>query len=459
MAKKKQTQQAQQLSPENYIRQKARNLPVFECMINEDWEFSKMASVSVARKHTNGNITLGLYLVDLNCLGVKDAHYLFNVSEPEYRRTISSNGNLDLITISYELAHNIVYAGLEFAKELGFNPHKDFSVARYILEEDTDEVELIEIECGKNGKPLYVKSEWQSDQDANRIMAQLERAVGKGNYDYIIPEKYNDEDEDDEEDEFRDMTYEEKKNLFSKLVISMEGQNKEDHKNLGDLVISVFNEFVNKDLVDELYDNYSDSLNVKVLPIEEIPFELWGVEPCRQIITDKISDLFIESYNLVNESTKKAGKKVKELKKILGDIPAVRLLELMILQVNGNEKESIEMILDNYATFPDYPLFKIQLLLIKIEGFSIPGELQNTIPGIKSLFGNRTSLHEIEFMNYILAMIELIDNEANAEKLEALQWAIEELELPESIDTSVYNEIMSIKFKLVIDYFTLKEKE
>ena len=59
MAKKKQTQQAQQLSPENYIRQKARNLPVFECMINEDWEVGKMASVSVARKHTNGNITLG----------------------------------------------------------------------------------------------------------------------------------------------------------------------------------------------------------------------------------------------------------------------------------------------------------------------------------------------------------------------------------------------------------------
>jgi hypothetical protein len=45
MAKKKQTQQVQQLSPENYIRQKARNLPVFECMINEDWEVSKMASV------------------------------------------------------------------------------------------------------------------------------------------------------------------------------------------------------------------------------------------------------------------------------------------------------------------------------------------------------------------------------------------------------------------------------
>jgi hypothetical protein len=102
-----------------------------------------------------------------------------------------------LISVSYELAHNIVYAGLEFAKELGFNPHKDFSVAKYILEEDTDEVELIQIECGKNGKPLYVKSEWQSEQESNRIIAQLDRSVGKGNYNYIIPFKSEmDEDED-----------------------------------------------------------------------------------------------------------------------------------------------------------------------------------------------------------------------------------------------------------------------
>ena len=457
MSKKNQSKQAQQLSPENYIRQKARNLPVFECMVNADWKVGKLASVSVARKHTNENITAGLYLVDLNCLGVKDAHYLFNISESEYKRMISSNGQLDLISISYELAHNIVYAGLEFAKELGFNPHKDFSVAKYILEEDTDEVELIEIECGHEGKPMFVKSEWQSEQEANRIIAQLERSVGKGNYDYIIPEKFNEEDEVD--DEFSDMTYEKKKDLFFQLVKSMEGKNKEDLVKLNDLVISVFNELLEDDQVYDLFETYSDNLAVDILPINEIPFELWGIGPGEQIITDKISGLFIESYNLVNENTKKAGKKVIELKKLLGDIPAVRLLELMILQVDGKDEESISFMLDNYTTFPDYPLFKIQLLLVKMDGFSIPEKFRNTMPDIQNLFDNRTSLHEIEFMNYILALIALIDNEASAEKLEALQWAVDELELPEHIDASIYNEIMAIKFKLVIAYFSQHETE
>jgi hypothetical protein len=421
-----------------------------------------MASVSIARKHTNDNITAGLYLVDLNCLGVKDAHYLFNLSESDYRRMISINGQLDLSSISYELAHNIIYAGLEFAKELGFNPHKDFSVAKYILEEDTDEVELIEIECGHEGKPMFVKSEWQSEQEANRIIAQLERTVGKGNYDYIIPvtsERFEDEDIDfhEEEDEFSKLTFEEKQKLFHQLLYSMRGQDKEDHKKLRNLIDSVFKAMVDFDLIDELSDLYTDNLDVSILPIEEIPFELWGVEPGNFIITDEITNLFIEAYNLTNENTKQASKKVKELKKITGDIPAVRLLELMILQLDGKEEESISVMLDNYATFPDYPLFKIQLLLVKMDGFSIPDKLLNTMPDIQNLFDNRTSLHEIEFMNYILALIALIDNEASAEKLEALQWAVEELELPEHIDSSIYNEIMAIKFKLVIAYFSSKE--
>jgi hypothetical protein len=44
---------------------------------------------------------------------------------------------------------------LEFAEEYGFKPHEDFSkVAQYILEEDTESIELMDIECGKDGKSL-----------------------------------------------------------------------------------------------------------------------------------------------------------------------------------------------------------------------------------------------------------------------------------------------------------------
>lgn len=158
MAKKKKGKVIQMLSPENYIKQRARTLPIYECRINSDWEISKLANIFVARKHTNGNLTVGLYLVDLKCLGVKDAYYFFNISEVEYEELIEKSvGVVDLDHVPYPLVHNIIYAGVEFAEEYGFKPCKEYaSVAKYILEEDTEDIELIDIDCGENGKPFYI---------------------------------------------------------------------------------------------------------------------------------------------------------------------------------------------------------------------------------------------------------------------------------------------------------------
>jgi hypothetical protein len=187
MAKKNKAKVIQMLSPENYIRQKARTLPIFECLVNNDWEESGLANITVARQHTNGNLTLGIYLVDLKCLGIKDAFYRFNISESDYREILGKmEENMELESVSYTLAHNIVFAGIEFAEEYGLKPHKDFGVAKYILEEDSDDIELIEIECGQNGKPLYVQGALDNDVRARQIIAHLEKHAGPGNYQYIL---------------------------------------------------------------------------------------------------------------------------------------------------------------------------------------------------------------------------------------------------------------------------------
>ncbi len=179
------------LSPENYIRQKARTLPIHECWINSDWDEGRMAYIIIARKHTNGNFTVGTYLVDLNCLGVKDAYHYFNISDVEYNEIISrTKSNQEIKLVSYPLVHNIIYAGIEFAEKYGFKPHKDYtSVTKYILEEDTEEIEFIDIECGENGKPSYIRGPFDNDARTGQIIRQLEKTAGKGNFDFILHEE------------------------------------------------------------------------------------------------------------------------------------------------------------------------------------------------------------------------------------------------------------------------------
>jgi hypothetical protein len=189
MAKNKKTKIVQMLSPENYIIQKARSLPIYECTINADWRETGLAQVFVIRKHINENLTIGLYLVDLLCLGVKDSHYLFNISQGEYQEMLShSILQMETEKIPYELAHNIIYAGLEFAAEYGFKPHKIFnSVSKYILEEDTDDIELIDIPCGheEDEKPVFITGPGVDETTIKRVLAQLEKTAGPDNYYFI----------------------------------------------------------------------------------------------------------------------------------------------------------------------------------------------------------------------------------------------------------------------------------
>ncbi|MDZ4757040.1 MAG: hypothetical protein SGJ10_02725 [Bacteroidota bacterium] len=145
-------QKTSPLSPEKYIRTKARSLPIIACYINSDWKEAGMANIIVVRKHNNSNLTFGIYLVDLFALGTKDALYRFNVSEDVLKDVLNNS----FIVVDYLLVHNIIYGANAFAEEYGFKVCKEFALVQYILEEDIEEIELMEIEFGRDGKPFLI---------------------------------------------------------------------------------------------------------------------------------------------------------------------------------------------------------------------------------------------------------------------------------------------------------------
>lgn len=80
MAKKKSknknsSQQKAKLSPERFMREKARSLPIGKCYITPDWKEDGEAQIIITRQRSNGNLVMGAFLVDTFCLGVKDAGY------------------------------------------------------------------------------------------------------------------------------------------------------------------------------------------------------------------------------------------------------------------------------------------------------------------------------------------------------------------------------------------------
>lgn len=188
MAKKKgkQAQQFQLLTPEKYIRQKARNLPIEECYVTDDWqdEEGAEAEVIVARRHANGNYTFCVYVVDTRCLGLKSSVYRFNVTPDEYESYISDVVYDCGIKISYNEAHNFIYGAIAFAEDYGIAPDKSFNLTQYVLEEDTEDIPFIEYNYGRDGRPYLIA---ETNLEASKYIPILDKSTG-GDYGLEIME-------------------------------------------------------------------------------------------------------------------------------------------------------------------------------------------------------------------------------------------------------------------------------
>lgn len=469
MAKKKKGKVIQMLSPENYIKQKARDLPVYECWVNKGWDKDQLAHVIVARKHVTGNITFGIYLVDLKCLGVKDAIYQFNVPHFEYLEHLEAtneNMAINLEKISYVLAHNIIYAGIEFAEEYGFEPYKDFAVAKYILEEDNEDIEIIDIECGINGMPFYVRGPLDSELRANQLIDQLEKTAGPGNYEFVNATDYDFYDDDetgDDEDVFEeesdhDDLYDfieqwplEKKVVMLKSLMAEEDRapDKTDALLLYILIQSIFNQHFEKDDLKE-----SSSKLLKQLKAYEITpdlsDEVLGLNTINQFGLDRYiwQDQFLKIFHASSNEVKSMLAKLKKIRKTMPDNPAVHFLDLFINK-SKNYQQYLKKINDSYTRFPDYSLIKI----LKIS-FSEATEYNSIMAeGPALFFSQRKQIHEIELFLYLTMLNQLAFYNNDFKQILVIEDIATEIDLSDNILELILKQNLQFKLQVILDLY------
>ncbi len=188
MAKKKQkkTQTGQQfLSPEQFLKQRARTLEIGTCYISGEMTECGEGIVFVTRKHTGGRITVAVYLIDIYCVGLKDSYYRFRMDEDELEEMLYRFSGVE--ECSYEEAHNWVYGAISWAEEAGIEPDKSFAITKYMLEEDTDDIPLIEYEFGYQGKHFLMAN---NNMEASRYLPLMKKNLGEGNYEFTIKTDY-----------------------------------------------------------------------------------------------------------------------------------------------------------------------------------------------------------------------------------------------------------------------------
>jgi hypothetical protein len=141
-----------------------------------------LPSVAVVREHSDNEVSVCGYLVDTYCQGVKNAVPPSLIDRRDVEGFLadffSAYGNGPPLPAPIELAQNLVLGAVDYAQTLGFDPHRDFYLAKPHL---GDWQPPSKIRFGLHGKPYFQQGPYDNP---TRIMRTLDRSVGPGNYDF-----------------------------------------------------------------------------------------------------------------------------------------------------------------------------------------------------------------------------------------------------------------------------------
>lgn len=145
-----------------------------------------LAGVLVARRHRPRRVSVCGYLVDVYCLGVK------NALGPEIMNDRDLPGMVGKFFHAFEraggpveapleLARHLVWGAVDYARELGFSPHADFQPASGHLgtwQETSD------ITFGRDGVPFYMSGPFDNPAAVVRTLTQ---SAGAGKFHFVAP--------------------------------------------------------------------------------------------------------------------------------------------------------------------------------------------------------------------------------------------------------------------------------
>jgi hypothetical protein len=465
MSKQKKNKQPQQISPENYIRTRARKLPIYKCWVNKDWKRVSTATVIISRKHVSGNLTLGIYIVDLLCLGVGETWYKYNIPEIKLTEMITDAGanKLRFVEIPYKLAHNIIYSAVEYAEKYGLHPVATFTrVSQYILEPDTEDIPLMHIHCGdEKGKPIYVQASVEKTARQKQILYNLRQTAGYDNYQYIPYGETGKKEELDEEKNkevedfnkirhaYLEMSAEERKTQFVEFFANFDNISAKEKREMLMSAI-IWSDVIIRDKVDhskvrEFIDAFKTNFNCTLISIFDLPNSYFTGLRYRS------PDKLIKEYTKITDklASDNFEQIIEKIRENYGDLPFVSYLELKYDKklIKTTFRERVYCLSQK---FPDYLMFKI----IQCQ-YADHEKLETMLSKIREPV---TLLEFNEFLSvYATCCIE--NSNYPFEKMVAFESRIYDKKSGNKMPEGLFLAISLIKIEIVKKYFGIKKQE
>ncbi len=147
-----------------------------------------IGQVVIVRYKGGDRIEMGVFLVDVFCLGVKNAFFT-QCAEAAFDEVMEKifPGGRSVEEHSAAWGRKLVEEAMEYARKLGFAPHSHYKQAARVMgginAKDCEET----FEFGKDGKPLFIAGPNDDPSRCARIMSALTNKCGKDGFHFLMP--------------------------------------------------------------------------------------------------------------------------------------------------------------------------------------------------------------------------------------------------------------------------------
>jgi len=164
---------------------RAASTPIRHCLLTDRLFEHGIGTLILTRGATREYLSMGMFLVDVFCLGIKDAAFRTIAGSDFDEYIAAANLPVPAVPVDPGIARKLLREVATWSESIGFAPHRDFAVIEQLFGDASAAACDAAFQFGRDGKPFYMASPSETPAQVRHRIEQLRARLGNGGFHFI----------------------------------------------------------------------------------------------------------------------------------------------------------------------------------------------------------------------------------------------------------------------------------